>query len=610
MERRLCAILAADMVGYSRLLETDEIGTIERQKQHRGELIDPEIESHRGRIVKTTGDGLIAEFSSVVDAVQCAVTVQREMASREGDAGDDLRIQYRIGINLGDVLVDDDGDIYGDGVNVAARLEQLADPGGICISGTTFDHLKTQVAVGYEAMGDVKVRNMDRPVRAYRVVADPASSATAARGDSRGAAPRSAIDAHIAPARQEQFAYAIPEKPSIAVMPFDTIGSNTDADWLSRGLSVSVISALAASPDMIVISQNALENMRGVEPGGIAERYGVRYVLDGTMQSNGQRVRVGARLSDAIKGQTLWAATWDKTTDDVFAIQDEIAEQIFEELQVKLTLGEQARLWRDRMGSSENMRLLLAGRAAFQTFSPEGHALAARNFNEIYRRNPELPVAIYLQGWLFWHKIMVGLSTDPAADLLAAQDWAQRAIDAGGSGTVDSLMAVISNELGQVEKAVAYADKALVAAPGEAEVVMLAGYVIQCRGDLKRGIELMLKAMRLEPDYPEWVGLTMARAFIQNGQHEEALGMARSLLSPSVKDAGARGTAYMNMAVASVFTNRIEDARGHVEKLREVWPDATRRSIETNPRLAMGLLSDRAFVKRYLDALVAAGLPD
>jgi len=623
LERRIAAILASDMVGYSRLVELDEAGTLTRQKKLRLELIDPQIERFHGRIVKLTGDGLIAEFGSVVEAVQAAVTVQQEMAAREADVPEDRRIRYRIAVHLGDVVFDD-GDVYGDGVNVAARLEGLAQPGGVVVSGAVYDMLKSQVDVGYRSLGEKQLKNIATPVRVYQVTDTrevpqlqtrrrwrmPLVAAVIALALFSGFGWWS-IRSDITPARPEELAFSVPEKPSIAVAPFANVTGNDEIKWLSTGLSANVISALSSSPDMVVISQNALSDMTGVEPGKIAERYGVRYVLDGTVQSDAQRLRVSARLADAIAGRILWSQKWDRSLDDVFAIQDEIADAILEELQVRLTIGEQARSWRVDTGSVENMRALIEGRVAFQTFTPDGHEVVSRLWGGIYERNPDLPMSMGLKGWLHWHKVMVRLSTDPVADLTAAQDWAQMAIDAGLGGNPHVLYATASNYLLQPEKALAYAEEGLRAAPGEADVVQVAGFVYSLNGRLEEGINLMEQGMRLEPDYPDWLAGAMVNALLKAGRLDDARGLAVDMLDNNVRDVNAKFTALISLVVLSAWQDKPGEARRYMGKLLAFRPGVTVAEMREKPRYGSFGTSeeDIEFGRRYVSALAEAGMP-
>jgi len=325
VERRLTAILAADVAGYSRLMGADEEETLARLKAHRRELIDPGIGEHRGRIVKTTGDGLLAEYASVVDAVRCAVEIQREMTKRNADVPPDRRIEFRIGINLGDIIIDE-SDIFGDGVNVAARLEALAEPGGICVSRMARDQVRDRLALSFEDMGEQQVKNIARPVRAYRVVSDAAvrPPVTAAPGRRRrvlrralaasiaalvllaiGAAaswrlyrPHPAPTAAGAPAPPP----ALPDRPSIAVLPFANLSGDPAQDYLADGLTDNLVDALAQNPGLFVIARNATLDYRGkaVAPRTVAKDLGVRYVLEGSVQKSGDHIRVTAQLIDTV----------------------------------------------------------------------------------------------------------------------------------------------------------------------------------------------------------------------------------------------------------------------------------------------------------------------
>lgn len=415
----------------------------------------------------------------------------------------------------------------------------------------------------------------------------------------------------FAPARKDEIAFAIPEKPSIAVTPFVNVKADAEVDWLSIGLSSSLISALAASPDMVVISQNAPNYMSGVKPGEIAERFGVRYVLDGTVQNEAGNLRVSARLADALAGRTLWSDKWDRTLDDIFSIQDEITDAILEELQVRLTIGEQARSWRVYAGSPENMRAAVVGRGAFQTFTPEGHSEAVRLWNGIHQRNPELPMSMTLQGWVHWHKVMVGISTDPRADLKAAQDWAQKAIDAGLGGQPHILYAIAANYLGQQEKALEYAEQGLVAAPGEADVVQTVGFVYSENGRLKEGINLMQRGMRLEPDYPDWLAGTMVISLMKADRRKEARELADDIVKKGVRDVNAKIRALISLAVLSAWEQKTSEARRYLSKVLAIHPGLTLAQMRGNERYAALLDSaeDPDYSKRYAAALTAAGLP-
>jgi len=327
VERRLAAVLAADVSGYSRLMGIDEEGTLAALKAYRREIIDPKIAEHRGRIVKTTGDGVLVEFASTVDAVRCAIDIQRAMPARSADMPPEKKIEFRIGINVGDIIVDGE-DIFGDGVNVAARLESISEPGGICISDVVHQQVSGRVEAGFADLGDQNLKNIARPVRAYRIELEEACAEPPA------AAP-------AAPA-----AFALPDGPSIAVLPFQNMSGDAEQDYFCDGLVEDIITTLSKLAGLRVIARNStfVYKGRSVDVRDAAKQLGVRYVLEGSVRKSGNRIRITAQLIDAKDGAHLWAERYDRAIDDIFAIQDEITLVLATEMQVKLTEGEQARL--------------------------------------------------------------------------------------------------------------------------------------------------------------------------------------------------------------------------------------------------------------------------
>ncbi len=320
--RRLAAILAADVAGYSRLMGADEEGTLERLKALRRELVDAKIAEHRGRIVKTTGDGMLVEFASVVDAVRCAVEVQRAMPERDTGVGADNRIELRIGINLGDVIVEGD-DLYGDGVNIAARIEALADAGGVFVSNTVHDQVRDRLPFGFEDLGEQQVKNIARPVRVYRV-RDVGSVAKA------GAAP----------------ALPLPDKPSIAVLPFANISGDPEQEYFADGMVEEIITALSRIRWLFVIARNSTFSYKGqaIDVKQVGRELGVRYILEGSVRKAGGRVRITAQLIDAINGAHLWADRFDGSLEDVFDLQDKVAVSVAGVIEPALQAAETSRL--------------------------------------------------------------------------------------------------------------------------------------------------------------------------------------------------------------------------------------------------------------------------
>ena len=307
VERRLAAILSADVVGYSSLMERDEAGTLARLKAHRKELVEPLVTEHRGRVVKLTGDGALYEFASIVDATVCAVAIQRGMAEREVETAEEKRIHLRIGINLGDVIREEDGDLYGDGVNVAARLEQLAEPGGVVVSGTAYDHLQGKLDCGLISLGEQQLKNIERPVRVYLVEVAAGSAGKA-----------------LPPAP------ALPDRPAVAVLPFDNLSGDPEQTYFSDGITEDVITELARFRELLVIARNSSFAFRGkaMDVREIGRALGAGYVVEGSVRRAGERVRITAQLIDAATGAHLWAERYDRPLEDVFAIQDEIARGI------------------------------------------------------------------------------------------------------------------------------------------------------------------------------------------------------------------------------------------------------------------------------------------
>src|SRR5467141_198355 len=315
VERRLAAILAADVAGYSRLMGADEEGTLAALKALRRELADPKIAEHRGRIVKTTGDGLLVEFPSVVDAVRCAVELQREMASRNDGVPEPRRIEFRIGINLGDIIIDEH-DIFGDGVNVAARLEALAEPGGICVSRVVRDQVRDKLDLAFEDMGEQQVKNIARPIRVYRI-------AIAERPLAKAPLPS-------------------PDRPSLAVLPFQNMSGDADQEYFVDGMVEEITTAISRLPWLFVIARNSsfAYKSKAVDVKQVARELGVRYVLEGSVRKALNRVRITGQLIDTASGAHIWADRFDGTLDDMFELQDQIASSVVGAIEPKLRTAE------------------------------------------------------------------------------------------------------------------------------------------------------------------------------------------------------------------------------------------------------------------------------
>jgi len=342
VKRKLAAILSADVKGYSRLMEEDEVATVRAMEEYRG-IISEFIEKHRGRVVDSPGDNLLAEFGSVVDAVECGVEIQKELESRNAAIPKERRMEFRIGVNLGDVI-EESGRLYGDGINVAARIEGLAEPGGICISGTAYDQIKKKLNLGYKFLGEHSVKNISEPVRVYRVLTEP-EAAGKVIGEKRflgKISRRGAIAAAIViviaaggliswniylhqskkveAASLDKMAYPLPDKPSIAVLPFDNLSGDPEQEYFTDGITENIITALSKVPAMFVIARNSTFTYKGkpTKTKQVAEELGVQYVLEGSVQKSADRLRITAQLIDAIKGHHLWAERYDRELKNIF----------------------------------------------------------------------------------------------------------------------------------------------------------------------------------------------------------------------------------------------------------------------------------------------------
>jgi TolB-like protein/class 3 adenylate cyclase len=419
VKRRLAAILAADVVGYSRLVEADEEGTLRRVRSELHDLFEPKIAEHDGRLIKTTGDGLLAEFQSVVEAVRCAIEVQRGAADRNAPVSEAQRIRFRIGINLGDVIIEE-GDIYGDGVIVAARLESLAESGGVLLSGTAYDQVKTKIEAAFGYLGEQRVKNIAEPVRVYRVLLDPKEvgrklGVVKLRGGRWRWLAAAAlvllivagIGAWIAGGRAPPIAGPpLPDKPSIAVLPFANMSDDPKQAYFADGITDDLITDLSKVSGLFIISRNSTAKYKSQSPpiAQISQALGVRYVLEGTVQRAGEQVRINARLIDSVSGGDIWADRFDGSLGDVFGLQDNVTRSITDALAVKLTPAQELSIGQKETSVAAAYDSFLKGWAHFLRESADECAKAIPYFEEAVKLDPNYgrPYAalalIYRQG--------------------------------------------------------------------------------------------------------------------------------------------------------------------------------------------------------------------
>jgi adenylate cyclase len=576
MERRIAAIFAADVAGYSRLVGADEEGTIERFQAHRRELIDPKIAEHQGRIVKTTGDGFLVEFASPVKAVRCAIEVQQKMADRNADVPQDLRIEFRIGINLGDVIVED-GDIHGDCVNVAARLEGIAEPGTVYISRAVRDFVQARPGIAVEDIGDKVLKNIAAPVRVFRI-----------------ALPGSAPPAAVPP---------VPDKPSIAVLPFMNMSSDVEQEFFSDGITEDLITDLSKISGLFVIARNSSFAYKGrsVKVQDIARDLGVRFVLEGSIRKAGNRVRITAQLIDATNGGHLWAERFDRDLTDIFETQDEVVEKIVGVLAVTLTKREEERLHRRGTSSLEAYEFWLRGREAMSRTTRESVAEGRALHRKAIEADPRFAAAHAGLALAGISEYASGWAAEPDAVLDEAERWALRALELDPQEPV-SHMALGNVLLWRRDHDGALAEFRQMTAidPNFAQGHMATGLGLTYAGQPAEALEAFAFAMRLDPHYPAIVLHFVAQAHFSLGSYETA---AR-LLNERIARNPATDSSRMLLASCYGHLGRLDDARAAWEQMLKVNPDF---SLAQRERVLP--YKDARDFQRIAEGLAKAGLP-
>ncbi len=630
-KRKLSAVFSADVVGYSRMMGEDEAATVEAITACR-EIMGELIRQHRGRVVDSPGDNLLAEFGSVVDAVQCAVAVQKEFQARNADLPENRRMKFRIGINLGDVIEEEER-IYGDGVNIAARLEALADPGGVCVSKTAFDHIETKLPLGYEYLGDQTVKNIARPVGAYRVLMEPRVT-VAGEVEKEKAVPvgrRKAILAggvvlalvviavliwnyHFRPPPMEvasikKMAFPLPEKPSIAVLPFSNLSGDPTQDYIADGISENVISALSKISEMFVIASNSTFTYKGkpVKVQQVGEELGVRYVLEGSAQKIGNRVRITAQLIDATTGHHLWSEKYDRDMKDLFALQDEIAHKIIVELQVKLTEGEQARVSHKSTTNLEAWSCAVRGLNLFQRGSKENNAKAMALFERAVELDPD-----YVWAWvrLAWTHLVAsrhpGQGQSPSESFRKAVQISQKvlALDDADSD-VHALLGNIYSRQKRYKEAIAEGKKSIDLGPTNAQAHVLLAVTMNRMGRFDDTIPLVKKAMRLHPYYPAYYLIWLGSAYRMMGRYDEALTVCKQLLDRSQRGEFPAFVAQMFLAEVYAELGQEEKAQAHAAEVLRLNPKFSLKKIR---RVVTYGYKDPVHQERRINALRKAGL--
>ena len=623
VKRKLTAILSADVKGYSRLMGEDEVGTIRTLNIYK-ELMANLIQQHRGRVVDAPGDNVLAEFGSVVDAVECAVEIQKELKTRNAELPENRRMEFRIGVNLGDV-VEDGEQILGDGVNIAARLENLSEAGGVCISGTAFDQVKNKLNLGYKYLGEQTVKNILEPVRIYKVLMAPdeagkvivekkAKPTPLYRPVTALAIILIAIAAGfvmwklyirlthpVEVASKEKMAFPLPDMPSIAVLPFVNMSKDLDQEYFSDGITESIITALSKVPRLFVIARNSTSTYKGkpVKVKQVSEELGVRYVLEGSVQRSGNRVRITAQLIDAIIGNHLWAERYDRDLKDIFAVQDEITMKILTSMRVKLTEGEQALRVRPPRNIEAYLKVL-QGQEYISRFNIEGNIMAKQLAEEAIALDPEFPSAYYGLASTHMMDVWLGSSKSPKESLEKAVELTQKSISLDPKDSRPyALLGYLYVMKRDYDKAIAEGEKAVALDPGGAQTHAWLGMSLNYADRPKDAIPVFEKAIRLNPNGPASWFLNFGTSYRMMGQYQEAITQYKKALRI------APNNILAHLALAGTYSLLGRDEEAHAEAA-EV--------ISINPKFSLESFAktlpfkNQAQTDRYIEGLRKAGL--
>ena len=623
-QRKLTAILSADVQGYSRLMGDDDESTVNTITAYR-KIIAGLIQKHQGRVVDTPGDNILAEFSGALNAVNSAIEIQQKLETENGKLPANRRMDFRIGINLGDVLHKEDR-IYGDGVNVAARIESLADPGGVCISRGVFDQVKKKVRQGFEYMGEHTVKNISEPVRIYRILFQPEferkvieeSANRKAKLHKSYAISIAAIlicsgallwffyyrSIPIEPASIEKMAYPLPEKPSIAVLPFDNLSGDSSHEFFSDGLTEEIITILSKSPKIFVIARNSTDpyKNRSIKIQKVSEELAVRYVLEGSIRKDGNRTRITVQLIDAIKGHHLWAERYDRDLKDTFAVQEEISKKILTALEVNLTEGEQATMMAKGTSNGEAYIKVLQSTYYRRRLNAEDNAKARRLAEEAIAMDPEYAFAYTTLSRTHVVDVWLRTTKSPRESFTTAMDLANKAL------SIDDSLADAYDILGNIlvlkrnyDQGINHLERAIELEPNGADFQAHMGMALNLADRSQEAIQVLLKAIRLNPNPPSWYlhNLAASYNFVEN--YDEAIFWGEKAVKLDPKNLLGH---YILCAIYS-SADRMEDAKREALEVLKINPKFSVSKVEkTNP------LKNESVKKRYFDSLRKAGLPE
>ena len=590
-ERRLSGILIADVVGYSRLMEEDEEWTILNLEENK-KLMARLIKEFNGRIVDAPGDNILAEFGSVVNAVECAVTIQIELKSKYAESPKNNRMEFRIGVNLGDVIIKDNS-IYGDGVNAAARIESLADPSGICISRPVYDQIKRKIEVQYDYLGEHHVKNLDEPVRVYKLILEKPPN------DGRKK------ELSLQNASSSRMAYPLPERPSIAVMPFDNLSGDPDQEYFCDGLTEEIITGLSKNPELFVIARNSsfFYKNKPVKIQQVSEELGVRYVLEGSVRKQGNRVRVTVQLTDTVKGYQIWSERYDREMDDIFTLQSEITTQISIELRIKLIDGDVVRRYfgKDPQYYETFLSLL-------KYLQEENHMLTKETAEKLIKIAPKEPEGYYGVGIYHIYQILNERSESPEQSLKRAEEYAEKAFSLDKSyGHTRLLYAYINLLKEEPESAINHLEEWVDIDPNSPFAHYYLGYFFYLIGRYEKAIQHIERAIRLDPfpdvDFFVYLGAVYSVPFRNKlFDHEKAKDYGQRALKIDPNSLKA------HCMLAGVYSvdNEMDKARYHASEVLRIAPNFTLKSYESFMRVQ----KDKELLEYKIESLRKLGIPE
>jgi adenylate cyclase len=583
MERRLAAILAADVVGYSRLMGLNEARTLAALKAHRQELIDGEIASRGGRIISLTGDGMLVEFASVVAAVECAGAIQRGIADRNREVPPDERIEFRIGVNLDEVIADG-ADILGAGVNIAARLEAFAEPGTVCISSAVFNQVKNRVAYAFEDLGTQRFKNIAEPVHVFRL--DPTGTRDPSSGAGCGA-----------PALRP------PEKPSIAILPFANLSGDPEQNYLAEGLRLDIQATLVHASELFLIAPATVARYRGgtIPAEQAGREMGVRYVLEGAVRRSGGRIRVTTELTDVIARRIVWAERYDRVLEDGFDVQDEIVAEVLKGLDVKLASGERW-LLHSSLKSLQALDVFYRGLSRFYAGTRDDNAAAREAFEALTRVQPDSPVGPAYLCFTHWVDAFRGWTDSKERSLAAAEGWAEKAIAfRGNNGLAHIVLASVHLLNRRHDDALAECYRAVELRPNCPTANCYLANILHYCGRSEEAVARVEEAIRITPVYPPWYMTVLAAAYRDGGQFEKSIAAAERgiRMSPGDRD--------LKIVLCSAYSLAGQPQRAQI-LARDLVAAEPGFSLRTY--LASQAYREAATLKRLSDSLRQAGLPD